>query len=211
MCTSFTRACLQACFWHGDFTRWHPKRRRRGHPCHARRSWRTGCCPLALTSTLSTTCTSFPKVCWICPMSCAKISFQISQMYCIVWENFIMITNKWWSSRNLKSLLPLFATSEHEARLQREFQLERGLLEGYKRVRLQLSKNILRMKVKNHTGGVPKKIWGKKNVLRLFFFKIRIHWILNGVSGLSGPRNRYCGLSSVMAWHQDWWASFAQR
>lgn len=36
--------------------------------------------------------------------------------------------------------MPLSATSEHEARLQREFQLERGLLEGYKRVSLQLSK-----------------------------------------------------------------------
>lgn len=140
----FTCDCLQGCFWHGDFTRWHPKRRRRGHPCHGRRSWRTGCCPLALTSTLSTTCTSFPKVARVLDSKRYKVwnlSFQISHIYCMrVWLNFIVIKNKLWISPNFKSLLPLFATSEHEARLQREFQLERGLLEGYKRVSLELGK-----------------------------------------------------------------------
>lgn len=45
------------------------------------------------------------------------------------------------SVRILKAFcLFFFATSEHEARLQREFQLERGLLEGYKRVSLELGK-----------------------------------------------------------------------
>lgn len=58
----FTCDCLQVCIWHGDFTRWHPKWRLRGQPCLGRRSWRTGCCPLALISILSTSCTSFPKV-----------------------------------------------------------------------------------------------------------------------------------------------------
>lgn len=68
----------------------------------------------------------------------------------------------------------LFCTSEHEAGLQREFQLETGLLRGFKRVRsmLKLLKSIVYVNVSYF---VSQKL--KKACFNYRFFKTLYIWL----------------------------------
>lgn len=155
------------CLWHGDFTRWHPKWRLCGHRCLGRRSWRTGSCPLVPTSTLSTSCISFPKVVRVL----VTISYKVGKMYCVWVLTFFssskLLINNLYLNLYLY-LRPYFATSDHEGRLQKEFQLEMGLLGGYKRVSAELRIFLEHFEIKNTK-------WSPEDECKTFFL-LRLHF-----------------------------------
>lgn len=198
-CLDWPAPCVPGIKSH--FPGWHLKAEPTQPGCRGQRSWLIGCYPLALIYTLSTTCTGFLKVSLFIPLRpahlwvfgqwsllCSSLGiffFLVSTHPHLLWSSRPLFTNctDWftWLFSNCQPCI-----SENEAGLHREFQLEKGLLKGFKRVCLFWINIISVVSLVTY-----------KNLICLFkqmLYFVRTQSILNGLSGLTGVENPCCGL-----------------